>query len=265
MGDIFGSSSSGGGSTMIILLGGAACMCSLSSALAGYAWYDNWLCDTNEKLGRECKPKETSSPSPLNDGPSEDDPPSNDGPSNVGDDASGGGGDGKNNNNNNNDDDDKGEKCDKYKVQLGYIPYQKEASGPEREIYKSSDGKVKSGKKVKVKDDIFKQCKKQYYCKIGGKLYAMVDGNKGLYQATGIINSKDDTLEPWDIGGNQKLFQKFKMGEKAKLGSKNVTINDECGDCGSCEVSLFTGKETGSQPKTWESIEHEKKYTLKSR
>ena len=272
MGNLFGGGNEGGDSTMMILVLGVAMLCCSSSAVLGYGWYENWFCEMNTALGRECAEGPTDSAGAGGDsagagsdsagdaaGSGSDsagdaaggtgDTGGGDGGGGDGGDGGGGGGGSK-----------KVNKCKNgVKVELAYLPlstmYGKEAQEPATLV------KNKKETPKKLNKDFLKDCVSQYHCKIGDDVYASEKFGKLVYVGKKPLNSKGKELKKDYVGvytGAIKGYKKIKINGKGPF-----PIGDSLGDGNTCEVSLYTGK--NSKPTSYEGLKDKKNFSLNYR
>ena len=235
MGDLFG----GGGddSSTMLLVGGACLMlCCSSSALAGYAYYDNWLCEYNSYLGMKCE--KTASTDTITD-PLGNDTPASTGGGGAGDDEEGDkdNKDNKGNKGNKDNKDNKDEKpkdtCKEYSVD---------------EVYYAA--KFPGGMSKLIPDE----CKKYGGCIIDGKTYywdrkklvktdksgGLINDDGNVMKAKTLAVPKSSWLNTYRTKGSDRKAGS-KAGQQVTLGGQKYYVNDLCEECGKCDVRIYAG------------------------
>lgn len=275
MGNLFGGGNEGGDSTMMILVLGVAMLCCSSSAVLGYGWYENWFCEMNTALGRECAEGPTDSAGAGGDSAGAGSDSAGDaagsGSDSAGDAAGGtgdtGGGDG---------DGDGGDggggsgggggskkvnKCkkEKVKLELAYLPVSSDYKGG------SNTTVTKQGKQLKVKlaSGFLRDCKSQYHCKIVGTtngadgVYAS-DGGKLVYVGKTPLTRDGEELVKDYVGVHTGAIKGYK---NIAIKGTSYKIKDKISEGNACEISLFTGGKRKVQ--TYSGLKNDSKYEYK--
>lgn len=261
MGNLFGGGGNGDDSTMMILVVGVAMLCCSSSSVLGYGWYDNWFCDVDANLGKDCSgtgggtsPSDsttvstpstsdsTSTSTSTSESTSTGDGDTGGGDSGGGE--TGGGGSTKTN------------KCkDKVTVELAYLPVDtkyKAGSTTKAKLIKGGKTTTKT-----LKDAFLKDCVSQYHCKIGEDVYASEKQGTLSYVGKYPVDSGGNKLTAGVAGVNPegiKGYASIKLGNSKKYKIKDTIGGDKCA------VSIYTGKEQkGPNPNSWDGLKHGQK------
>lgn len=277
---LFGGGGNGDDSTMMILLVGMAMLCCSSSAVLGYGWYDNWFCDFDANLGRECaaggggdgtSPVDSTAtiPSDATSTSTSDATSTSDGASASGGDSSGSGGSGDSSGSGGSGDSSKKNKCkDKgVTLELAYLPVSSKYGGKNTTADVTGKGATKS-KSVKLNKDFLSACKSQYHCKIDDVsgvskgVYATQDGKKLVYVGDKPLNSKGSPLDTGVVGVYSGAISGYKQIQINGKG-KYYTIGDTLGSGSDCKISLYTGKEMKKPSKfKFDGLEDGKTYKI---